>query len=69
MNRQIKSGHAFDLELGMPENNLDLFAEELSDDALAGIAGGNCLGTAGTFGSATGTLGTLSSYGCATKEQ
>lgn len=70
MKSNDKNVHAFDLNLGMPESSLDLFAEELSDDALAGVAGGgNCFGTAGTFGSAGGTYGSLGTYGCLTKEQ
>lgn len=52
------------MKKGMEKNvELDLFAEELSEQMDAAVVYG-CLGTAGTLGSATGTAGTFGTYGC-----
>jgi len=71
MKSNVTNTHAFDLDLARPERaELDLFAEELSDDMLAQVAGGgNCVGTAACFGTAGGCLGTASSLGSLTKEE
>lgn len=38
---------------------------ELKDEQLEMVAGGSCLGTGGTFGTATSCLGTAGTFGCA----
>ena len=66
----MKNIHAFDLDINATVSpELDLFAEELSEDALANVAGGNCFGCAGTFGTGGATLGSMGTYGCLTDKQ
>jgi hypothetical protein len=61
------------VEVRMHENTPTVFhlalppqpGEELSDEQLEAIAGGDCMGSAGSFGTAGTFTGTLSTFACA----